>query len=131
MSKIVLFDGFCNLCSRSVKFIIRHDRHGVILFAALSSDVGQRLLKEHEIDSEKIDSIVYLRDDIALIKSTAVLYILRDIGGWYKLLFAFIVIPRFLRDLTYNLIAKSRYRVFGRKQYCLIPGESIKARFLE
>ncbi len=131
MIKIILFDGFCNLCSRSVLFIIRNDRRGTIFFAELSSDVGQRLIKEHLVNPEKVDSIVYLREGKAFLKSTAVLFILRDIGGWYRLLFVLIVIPKVLRDFIYYLVAKSRYCLFGRKEKCLVPDESVRARFLD
>jgi len=130
MAKIILFDGLCNLCNRSVQFIIKHDKLEAFKFASLKSESGKVLLSKHDLLSNNIDSIVFIRDNRYYHKSTAVLYILKDLGGVWRLLFGFIIVPRVIRDLFYDLIAKSRYKLFGKKDSCMVPDERIKDRFL-
>jgi len=77
-----------------------------------------------------IHSVVYIRGDKCFIRSSAVLYVLKDLKSFWMMFFVLIVIPRFLRDLIYNAIAKSRYRLFGKRENCMIPSEDIKHRFL-
>jgi len=88
-------------------------------------------MKRFDIHSEKIDSIIYLKDDKYFIKSTAVLNILKDLGGFWKTIYAFIIIPKFIRDFVYDMVAKSRYRVFGKRESCMVPNEKFESRFLE
>jgi len=127
---IILFDGVCNLCNYFVQFIIRWDRRGFFKFAPIQSEVGKSLLSHFNIQPEDIDTVVYIRGDKCFIRSSAVLYVLKDLKGFWMILFMLIVIPRFLRDLIYNAIAKSRYRLFGKKENCMIPSEDFKHRFL-
>ena len=128
---ILLFDGVCNLCNRSVQFIIRIDKKERIRFAPVQSIPGQLLLKKYSVDPTVIDSVVYLSGEKVFLKSTAVLRILKDIGGGWKILYAFIIIPEFIRDYFYDLIAKSRYRIFGRRDSCMVPSDDINRRFLK
>jgi predicted DCC family thiol-disulfide oxidoreductase YuxK len=121
----------CNLCNCAVKCIIRIDKKERIRFAPIQSVPGQSLLKKSSIDSNVIDSVVYLSGGRVFLKSSAVLHLLKDIGGAWKILFGFIIIPRFIRDFFYDLIAKSRYRVFGKRESCMLPSDEIKRRFLE
>lgn len=128
--KIILFDGVCNLCNYFVQFIIRQDRRGLFKFTPIQSEVGKSLLNHFNIQSEDTDSVVYIRDDKCFIRSSAVLNVFKDLKGFWMILFMLIVIPRFLRDLIYNAIAKSRYRLFGKRENCMMPSEDIKHRFL-
>ncbi|MHC1705860.1 MAG: thiol-disulfide oxidoreductase DCC family protein [Tenuifilaceae bacterium] len=128
---VILFDGVCNLCNSTVYFIIRRDPKGKFKFASIQSEVGQSLFKRLEIQSGKIDSIIYLKDDKYFIKSTAVLKIFRDLGGFWKAIYSFIIIPKFVRDFVYDLIAKSRYKVFGKSESCMVPTEYLKSRFID
>lgn len=128
---ILLFDGVCNLCNRAVQFIIRIDKKERIRFAPIQSIPGQSLLKKSLIDPNVNDSVVYLTGEKVFLKSAAVLHLLKDIGGGWKILYALIIIPEFIRDFFYDLIAKSRYRVFGRRDNCMVPSDEIKWRFLE
>ena len=131
-NQIVLFDGICNFCSGIVKFIIKNDKKAKIKFTPLQSDISKTLLLQYNviIDNEKLDTFVYIRNNKAHIKSTAALYVLKDIGGFYCLLFGFIIIPRFLRNFLYSLIANSRYKIWGKRDECMIPTPDIKERFL-
>lgn len=128
--KIILFDGLCNLCNGSVRVIIKRDRLGVFKFASLQSEIGQTLLKQYGIQNDKTDTIVYINDVRFFLRSSAVLNILKDLGGIWKLWYGFIIIPKFIRDFVYNAISKSRYKVFGKRDDCVIIMENQRHRFL-
>jgi predicted DCC family thiol-disulfide oxidoreductase YuxK len=127
---IVLFDGVCNLCNDSVNFIIRHDPKNTFKFAALQSDIGAELIKNHHIDPNKTDSIVLIQGAEHYIKSSAALRIARELSGGYALLFAFIIIPPFIRNWVYDFIARNRYKWYGRKESCMVPTAELRDRFL-
>jgi len=130
-TNIVLFDGICNLCNKSVQFIIHRDPKSKFRFASLQSEVGKSLMRQIGLSTENNNSLVYIRDNRFYIKSTAVLRILRCLGGGWLLLYGLIIIPRFLRDWGYDFIAKRRYRLFGKRASCMIPSPEDRARFLE
>jgi predicted DCC family thiol-disulfide oxidoreductase YuxK len=116
---ILLFDGFCNLCSRLVNFIIKRDKKAKFLFLSLQSASGQSLLKKFGLPTDDFDSVVYIRSDKYFLKSSAILYILKELGGIWKLFYIFIIIPNFIRDFIYKIIAKTRYKIFGRQDSCI------------
>lgn len=128
--KILLFDGVCNLCNSTVKFVIRKDKAGLIKFTSLQSEKGQELLKKFNLPLEDFGSFVYIKDGKAFRKSTAALKVMRDLGGVYKALYGFMIIPAPIRDFFYNIVAKSRYKVFGRTESCMVPTPELKERFL-
>lgn len=128
--KIILFDGVCNLCNGSVLFIIKRDKKDLFQFAALQSELGQKLIKKHHIDTSKIDSILLLDSERYFAKSTAALKIARHLSGPYPLLYGFMILPRFFRNWVYDIIAKNRYKWFGKKESCMIPTAELKAKFL-
>lgn len=128
---IVLFDGVCNLCNASVNFIIDRDAKAVFKFASLQSDFGQKILQENQFKQVDFDSILLLKEDKILKKSDAALEIARNLDGWWKYFYALKVIPKFIRDLVYDLIAKNRYRIFGKSETCRIPTADLKERFYE
>ena len=130
MSSIVLFDGVCNFCERSVNFIIRHDRERRFKFAPLQSEIGQELRAKYEI-AEDVDSIVLIEDDEAFTNSTAGLRIAKGLGGIWLVAYVFIIVPAFIRDFFYRLFAKYRYRLFGKKDVCMIPTPDVRERFSE
>jgi len=117
--KILLFDGYCNLCSRLVNFIIKRDKKAKFLFISLQSASGQSLLKKFGLPTDDFDSVVYIRSDKYFLKSSAILHILKELGGIWKLFFIFIIIPNFVRDFIYKIIAKTRYKIFGRHDSCI------------
>jgi len=128
---IVLFDGVCNLCNKTVLFIIRNDSNAKFRFASVQSESGQLLLGQLGLPLECFDSLVYISDKRFYLKSMAVLRILQKLGGGWQLLYVFVIIPRFLRDGVYNLIAKWRYKWFGKSETCMIPSQEYQVRFLE
>lgn len=128
--KIILFDGVCNLCNDSVKFIIKHDPKDVFQFTALQSDIGVKMVAEHGIDTTKTDSILLVDQGKIYAKSTAALKIARHLSGGYPLLYAIMIVPNFIRNWVYDIIAKNRCKWFGRKDSCMIPTPELKDKFL-
>ena len=131
---VILFDGVCNLCNSAVQWVIERDKEGRFDFASLQSDAARReLLKvmgAKEID-ELPDSIVLIDSDGVHVRSAAALRILRGLGSWFLLLRLGIVLPRPIRDAIYDMVARNRYRWFGRRATCMIPTPDIAARFLD
>lgn len=127
--QIILFDGECHFCDRSVQFILKRDRHGYFKFASLQSELGQKLLKKHQIPTDT-DSFVLVTSKQAYVKSTAALKVVRHLTGLWKILYIFILVPRPLRNFVYDVIAKNRYRWFGRKESCDLPTPEMRRRFL-
>lgn len=128
---IILFDGVCNLCNNSVQFIIKKDTRNKFKFSSLQSSFGQKLLKEHNIETVNTDSFVFIRNDKAYIKSTAALWVAFELGRFWALLCFFFVVPAFLRDRIYDWVARNRYKWFGKKESCMIPTPEIKNKFLD
>lgn len=129
--KLILFDGVCNLCMKSVQFVIKRDKEDLFRFASLQSELGQELTRKFGLDPKQVDSIV-LTDSTGVfhVKSAAALHIAKDLPG-YRWMRVFLYLPRFLRDAVYNLIAKNRYNWFGKKDECMIPTPALQAKFLD
>ncbi len=128
--KIILFDGICNLCNSLVIFLIKRDSKSKFKFAAIQSNAGQNLLKKFGLTFHDVNTLVYIKGERYFLKSSAILYILKDLGGGWILFFAFIITPKFIRDFFYNLIANSRYRILGKRDNCMIPDPEIRNKFL-
>ena len=127
---IILFDGICNLCNGAVQFIIKHDSEKKFLFTSLQSEAGQQLLQQYNLPAENFDSFLLLQDDTIFYKSTAALKVARQIKSSWKLLYIFMIVPKFIRDAVYSWIAANRYKWFGKKEVCMIPTPELQARFL-
>lgn len=128
--KIILFDGVCNLCNGAVTFIIKRDKNNLFKFATLQSEIAEELLIAKLSDKELLDSIVLIENGKQYTKSSAALRIAKNLSGAYPLLYIFMVIPKFLRDWVYSIIAKNRYKWFGKKDACMIPTPELKKKFL-
>ncbi|MCE9540086.1 MAG: thiol-disulfide oxidoreductase DCC family protein [Bacteroidetes bacterium] len=129
--QIILFDGVCNLCNGLVQFIVKRDTKAKFKFASLQSRTGQSLLLKFGLPTDDLDSFIYIKDGNCFTKSTAGLNVLKDLGGLWWLFYAFILIPKFIRDFVYSVIAKKRYKFFGKRDSCIMPTPEIKQRFLE
>jgi predicted DCC family thiol-disulfide oxidoreductase YuxK len=130
MNGIVLFDGVCNFCNGSVNFVIERDKENYFKFAPLQSDIGQELLDKYSIDKTETDSVVLIENEKAYTHSTAALKIAKRLDGVWSWLYAFIIIPKPVRDFFYKLFAKNRYKLFGKQDACMMPTPEIRARFL-
>lgn len=128
---ILLFDGVCNLCNGAVNFIIDHDPKSHFQFAALQSDFGQEKLEELGFNQEEFDSLVLLQNKKVYTKSSAALRIAKKLTFPYPLLYVFIILPPFLRDAAYNLIARNRYKWFGKRDSCRMPTPELRSRFVD
>ncbi len=128
---IILFDGICNLCNQSVQFIIKRDTKQKFLFASLQGKKGQEILERYQLPATAFNSFILLENDKLYTRSTAVLRVVKMLGGGWKLLYGFIIIPKFIRDPLYNLIARNRYKWFGKKEECWVPAPQLKERFLD
>jgi predicted DCC family thiol-disulfide oxidoreductase YuxK len=127
---VILFDGVCNLCSKSVQFVIKRDPEATFSYASLQSEFGQNLLKQFNQSPVNFNSFVLYQDNQLYTRSTGALKMLSQLKGWKWTTILFII-PRFLRDAVYNIISKYRYRWFGKKDECMIPAKEWKARFLD
>ncbi len=129
--KIILFDGVCNLCDTSVNYVIKHDKNDLFRFVALQSDLGQVILKHIGINPSHIDSIILYEPGVAYYyKSSAALEIAKGLKGIFTLATLFQILPTRVRDFIYDIIAKNRYKWYGKKEECLVPNEEIVSKFL-
>lgn len=129
---IVLFDGVCNLCNGAVRFIVRRDRQRHFRYASLQGETGRILLSRHFPEPGGApDSIILIEDGKAYVRSEAVLRILRRLGPYRMIVPALRLIPLPLRDFLYRLIAGNRYRLFGKRDRCMIPSSGTKSLFMD
>ncbi len=128
---LVLFDGVCNLCTKSVQFIIRHDKKARFRFLSLQSDLGRELYRASGLDPDDIQTFALITRGRTLIRSDAAIEIATQFGGVWRLLGMFRILPTGLRDWFYKFVAKRRYKWFGRHESCMIPSPDIRQRFLE
>ena len=131
---VLLYDGVCGFCNKSVQLILDHDRNGSMRFAALQSDYGQALAGRHP-ELRGVDSVVYVEQtaggERVHVRSDAALKVAAYLGGFWKIFLAAKILPRALRDYFYDLFARNRYRFFGKYDTCLLPPPDVRARFLE
>ena len=129
-SKIILFDGVCNFCNYWVNFIIDHDKQNIFKFAALQSEKGRELLDKFELPKDDFDSFILISQNKVYKKSSAAFEIAKYLNGWVKLFSPFRFLPKTLTDFVYDLVAKNRYKFFGKKDVCRVPTKEEKAKFL-
>lgn len=127
---IVLFDGVCNLCNTSVQIVIKNDAKNTFKFAPLQNPEVQIYLQNQKEDFNGVDSILLLTPQKIYTKSSAALTIAKNLKGMYALLYVFYLIPKPIRDLVYDFIAKNRYRWYGKQDQCMIPTKELKNKFL-
>lgn len=128
---LILFDGVCNLCNSSVQFIINRDKENLFLFTPLQGETAKQILKHYKINTQEIDSIIlYQPNKGVYFKSTAALKIASKLGFPVNITMVFMIIPTFIRNWIYDLIAKYRYKWFGKKDQCMIPTKELKEKFM-
>jgi len=133
---VVLYDGVCGLCNRTVRFLLRHDKRGVFRFAALQGPTGAALLRAHGHDPRELQTVYLVLDrglasERLLSRSAAAQEIARRLGGVYRLAVVFNVLPRRWRDALYDFVARRRYRWFGKYDTCPLPQPGDRERFLD
>ena len=139
---IILYDGVCGLCNRLNQFVLRRDREGIFRFASLQSPLAARILARHGANPRDLDTVyVVLNHDLTkdaqpdeglLPRSEAVIFVLKRLGGIWKVLGLFVqLLPRFLLDWGYRVVARHRYRVFGRFETCMLPSARDRSKFID
>ena len=128
--KVILFDGVCNFCSFWVNFVIKRDKNDIFRFAALQSETGEKYLKKIGLNITDPDTFVLIDGENYFIKSTAALKVARELKNWLKISYPLIFLPISFRDFLYDLIAKNRYKIFGKKDVCRIPTAEEKMKFI-
>src|SRR5690606_10466738 len=128
--KIILFDGVCNLCNSSVQKIIEKDEKNLFRFASLQSEFGQEFLRKNNLSEKEFDSMILIDGDKFYTKSDAALRIGKELKGIYKLSGILFFLPKFIRNMGYDLIAKNRYKWFGKQENCWLPTPELKEKFL-
>jgi predicted DCC family thiol-disulfide oxidoreductase YuxK len=127
---ILLFDGACNLCNGTVQFVIKRDPTGKFRFASLQSDFGQDFLRKNNLKMTDFDSVILVENDQFYTKSDAVLRGVKFMGSAWWLMQIFYIVPRFIRNAVYDIVARNRYKWFGAPTECWIPTPDLRARFL-
>ncbi len=133
---LVLYDGVCGLCNGLVQFVLKRDHHDRFRFASLQSEFAEKLLKRHGADARDLDTFYVVIDhdlpnEQLLMRSDAIIHLGGTLGGIWKLAEAGGLIPKALRDLMYKLVARNRYRVFGKYESCMLPSPEHRAKFLD
>lgn len=127
---IILFDAMCVLCSANARFILRHDRRRRFRLALMQGEVGADLFRRHGIDPADPDTILVVDGDRVLRNSDAVLAIYAELGWPWRAAAWLRTLPRGLRDPAYRLVARHRYRLFGRRETCWLPSPADRDRVL-
>ncbi|CDO04390.1 thiol-disulfide oxidoreductase [Oceanobacillus picturae] len=130
MQRLILFDGVCNFCDRSVQFVMKRDPEAKFTFASLQSGAGERVKEYYKIDPS-LDSMILVEEGTYYTKSTAALKICKNLKGLWKVFSVLLVIPKPIRDFFYNIVARNRYKWFGKRESCKLPSSEEKSRFLE
>ena len=130
LDHVVVFDGVCNLCAYSVKFILSHEANQLLRFMPLQSPAGAQLMSELGFDASDAKTFVLIADGRTYVKSDAAIRLSRYFSGAWALLRVLKIIPRPIRNWAYDVIATNRYRWFGRKDSCMVPTPALRERFI-
>lgn len=131
INQIIFFDGYCNLCSNLISFLIKRNKYKKLTFLSLQSTFANEILSSYGYTYNQIstlDSVIYLIDDKLKIKSDAILRILFDLKGFYRLSILIYIFPQFIRNTLYNMIAKRRYGWFGMRSECMLGISTIETK---
>ena len=127
---VVIFDGVCNFCNGSVNFIINHDPNTNFVFAPMQSNVAKELIEKYKMTDAGIDTFILIKNGVFYTRTNAALEITKDLSGYWYLFNITKVMPRPIRDLFYRIFARNRYRLFGKRNTCMMPTSEVKSRFL-
>lgn len=130
-TRVILFDGVCNFCNYWVNFAIKRDSKKKLRFTPLQGETAKRLLPQHNINPTSLSSVIFIDNRKAWTQSSAAIRICKHLDGGWKLFYGLIIIPKFIRDFFYNIIARNRYKWFGKKESCMVPAQDLRERFLD
>jgi len=117
-SPLILYDGVCNLCNHSVRFVVKNDKKSVFKITSLQSELGQQVMAKNQLNDTSYSSFILVENGKLFFKSTAALHVIKKLNGPVKLLYIFIIIPPFIRNFVYDIVAKNRYKWFGKTNVC-------------
>lgn len=127
---IVIFDGVCNFCNGAVNFIIKRDPEGVFAFTPMQSELARELMGKYSVPNVGVDTFLLIKNGQCFVFSSAALEISRDLTGFWYLFYVLRLVPSPIRDTCYKLFARNRYKLFGRKDTCMVPSKEVKSRFV-
>ena len=128
---VILFDGVCNFCNGTINWILQHDKKNEFRFATLQSTYGKQVVERFKLTSDYLDTVILIENEKVYLRSQAILRIIKRIGGIYSILGIFSIVPAPILNFFYNIVAKYRYRWFGKRESCMVPDASIKQKFIE
>lgn len=128
---VIFFDGLCNLCNGAVQFALRHEKNDAFRYTALQGQYAKKTLAQFKVNPKQLNSILLIDNGKLYFKSTAALRITKKFKGLWPALYLFILVPAFIRNWVYDIIAKNRYKWFGKKESCWVPTPALKAKFLD
>ena len=128
---VILFDGVCNFCNGTINWILQHDKKNEFRFATLQSTYGKQVVERFKLTSDYLDTVILIENEKVYLRSQAILRIIKRIGGIYSILGIFSIVPAPILNFFYNIVAKYRYRWFGKKDSCMVPDVSLKEKFID
>ena len=128
---VILFDAVCNFCNSWVNFAIKRDKRKKIRFASLQGETAKKILPSFNLNPKELSSVILIDNNKVYTQSSAGLRMFKYLDGGWKLGYGLIIIPKFIRDFFYNIIARNRYKWFGKKEVCMVPTQELKDRFLD
>ncbi|WP_231464890.1 thiol-disulfide oxidoreductase DCC family protein [Pedobacter sp. Leaf132] len=128
---VIFFDGICSLCNASVQFVIEHDKKNYFKFTALQGNYARAVLPKFAVNPEILNSTLLLENGKLYTKSSSALRVAKKLNGLWPLLYGFIIIPKFIRDWFYDIIAKNRYKWWGKQESCWVPTPELKSKFYD
>lgn len=130
-SRVIFFDGVCNFCNYWVNFVIKRDRKKKLKFTTLQGETARQLLPQYHINPSSLSSVILIDKGKAYTQSSAAIRICKYLNGGWKLFYGLIIIPKLIRDYFYIIVARNRYKWFGKKNECMAPTQEIRERFLD
>ena len=127
---LVIFDGVCNFCNYWVNFAIKKNGKKDLMFTPIQGETAKIILPKYSISPNAFSSVIFIENGKSYTQSSAALQICRHLNGGWKLFYGLYIIPRFIRDFFYNIIARNRYKWYGKKSSCMIPSRELRSRFL-
>jgi predicted DCC family thiol-disulfide oxidoreductase YuxK len=127
---IVLFDGLCNLCNKTVLFLIKFDKKNNLHFAAQQTNAGAKIMNQYLVNQDA-RSVIFIKENLVYYQSDAIIEIAKLLSGWPRIAILAIVFPKFLRNWAYDLVANNRYKIFGKQMNCSVPSKAIEYKFIK
>ncbi|MBQ4862407.1 DUF393 domain-containing protein [Pseudoalteromonas sp. MMG013] len=127
---IIIFDGVCNFCNRSINFIIKRDHTNKFVFAPMQSPAAQKLIADYSAENVGVDTFLLIKNGQCFYRTNAAIEIAQDLCGGWPLVRVFKVLPRPIRDYFYRFFARNRYHIFGKTHACMLPTQALKNKFL-